>query len=93
MRPLTNWPNHLMDLDEMEDLFLLELTGLGPVDPQKDKSMLLSLTPLEGALDPDEQEAEEVEEDLLMTMNPTEELPTKSPMVTTFRIWSLSPGP
>jgi hypothetical protein len=93
MRPLTNWPNHLMDLDKMEDPFLLELTSLGLVDPQKDKSMLLSLTPSEGALDPDEQEAEEVEEDLLMTMNPTEELPTKSPMVTTFRIWSLSPGP
>jgi len=30
-RSLTNWPNHLMDPDEM-DLFLSELTGLAPVD-------------------------------------------------------------
>jgi hypothetical protein len=52
----------------MEDLFLSELTGLAPVDPQKGKSVLLSLTPSEDALDPDEQEAEEVEEDLLTTM-------------------------
>jgi hypothetical protein len=46
-----NWPNHLMDLDKMEDLFLSELTGLDPVDPQKGKSMLLSLTPSEDASD------------------------------------------
>jgi hypothetical protein len=32
-----NWPNHLMDPDKMEDLFLLELTGLDPVNPQKGK--------------------------------------------------------
>jgi len=71
--------------------------------------MLLSLTPLEDALDPDEQEAEEVEEDLLMTMMTwmeeveedllmmtttwMEELLMKSPMVTTSRIWSPSPRP
>jgi hypothetical protein len=51
MRLLMNWPNHLMDLDEMEDLFLSELTGLTPVNPQKDKSVLLSLMPSEDALD------------------------------------------
>ena len=65
MRPLMNWPNHLMDPDEM-DPFLSELTGLAPVDPQKGKSMLLSLMPSEDILDQDEQEVEEVEEDLLM---------------------------
>ena len=93
MRSLANWPNHLMDLDEM-DLFLSELTGLAPVDPQKGKSVLLSLTPSEDVSDPDEQEAEEVEEDLLTTTTTwTEELPTKSPMATTSRIWSLSPRP
>jgi hypothetical protein len=43
-----------MDLNEMEDPFLLELTGLDPVDPQKGKFMLLSLMPSEGALDQDE---------------------------------------
>jgi len=66
MRSLTNWPNHLMDLEEMEDPFLLELMGLAPIDLQKGKSVLLSLTPSEDALDPDEQEMEEVEEDLLI---------------------------
>jgi hypothetical protein len=47
-------------------------------------------------LDPDEQEAEEVEADLLTTTTTTtwmEELPTKSPMATTSRIWSPSPRP
>jgi hypothetical protein len=90
-----NWPNHLMDPDEMEDPFLSELTGLAPVDIQKGKSMLLLSTPSEGALDPNEQETEEVEEDLLtMTMTTwMEELPTKSLMATTSRIWSPSPRP
>jgi len=91
-RLLTNWPNHLMDPDEM-DPFLLELTGLAPVNPQKGKSVLLSSTPSEGASDQDEQE-EEVEEDLLTTtMTWMEELPTKSPMATTSRTWSPSPRP
>jgi hypothetical protein len=93
MRLLTNWPNHLMDLDKMEDPFLLELISLAPVDPQKGKSVLLSLMPSEDASDQDEQEAEEVEEDLLMMMNPMEELPIKSPMATTSRTWSPSPRP
>jgi hypothetical protein len=95
MRLLANWPNHLMDPDKMEDPFLSELTGLAPVDIQKGKSTLLSSTPSEDALDPDEHEAEEVEEDLLMMMTTTwtEELPTKSPMATTSRIWSPSPRP
>ena len=76
----------------MEDLFLSELTGLAPANPQKGKSMLLSLMPLEDASDQDEQEAEEVEEDLLtMMMTSMEELPMKSPMVTTSRTWSPSP--
>ena len=48
-----NWTNHLMDLDKMEDLFLLELTGLDPVDPQKGKSILLSSMPSEDTLDQD----------------------------------------
>jgi hypothetical protein len=83
-----------MDLEEMEDLFLSELTGLAPANPQKGKSMLLSLMPLEDASDQDEQEAEEVEEDLLtMMMTSMEELPMKSPMVTTSRIWSPSSRP
>jgi len=84
-----------MDPDEMEDPFLSELTGLAPVDTQKGKSMLLSSTPSEDASDPNEQEAEEVEEDLLTitTTTWTEELPTKSPMATTSRIWSPSPRP
>jgi hypothetical protein len=83
-----------MDPEEMEDPFLLELTGLAPVDTQKDKSVLLSWTPSEDASDPDEREAEEVEVDLLMmTKTWTEELPTKSPMATTSRIWSPSPRP
>jgi hypothetical protein len=56
-----------MDLEEMEDPFLLELTGLAPVNPQKGKSMLLSLMPSGDSLDPDKQEAEEVEEDLPTT--------------------------
>jgi hypothetical protein len=56
--------------------------------------VLLSLTPSEDVLDPDEQEAEKVEEDLLtMTMTWMEELLTKSPMATTSRIWSPSPRP
>jgi len=55
--------------------------------------MLLSSTPSGGALDPDKQEVEEVEEDLLMTMTPMEELPMKSPMATTSRIWSPSARP
>ena len=81
-----------MDPEEMEDPFLSELTDLAPVDTQKGKSVLLSSTPSEDASDPDEQEAEEVEEDLLTTtMTWTEELPTKSPMATTSRIWSPSP--
>jgi len=94
VRLLANWPNHLMDPEEMEDPFLSELTGLALVDPQKGKSVLLSSTPSEDTLDPDEQEVEEVEEDLLtMTTTWTEELPTKSPMATTSRIWSPSPRP
>jgi hypothetical protein len=93
-RLLANWPNHLMDPEEMEDLFLLELTGLAPVDPQKGKSVLLSLMPSEDTSDPDKQEAEEVEGDLLMmTTTWTEELLTRSPMATTSRIWSPSPRP
>jgi len=95
MQSLTNWPNHLMDPDEMEDPFLSELTGLAPVNIQKGKSVLLSLTPSEDASDPDKQEVKEVEEDLLMTTMMTwmEELLTKSPMATTSRIWSPSPRP
>jgi hypothetical protein len=79
----------------MEDPFLLELTGLAPADTQKGKSVLLSSTPSEDTSDPDEQEVEEVEEDLLtMTMTTwTEELPIKSLMATTSRIWSPSPRP
>ena len=83
-----------MDPDKMEDLFLSELTGLAPVNLQKGKSVLLSLMPSEDASDSDKREAEEVEEDLRTTMMTwTEELPTKSPMVTTSRIWSPSPRP
>jgi hypothetical protein len=82
-----------MDPDEMEDPFLSELTGLEPVNLQKGKSVLLSSTPSEDALDLDEQEAEEVEENLLMMMTLMQELLMKSPMVTTSRIWSLSPRP
>jgi hypothetical protein len=83
-----------MDLEEMEDPFLLELTGLAPVDPQKGKSVLLSSTPSEDTSDPNEREAEEAEEDLLMmTTTWMEELLMKSPMVTTSRIWSPSPRP
>jgi hypothetical protein len=94
MRSLMNWPNHLMDLEEMEDPFLLELIGLAPVDLQKGKSVLLSSTPSEDASDPDEQEAGKVEEDLLMmTMTWTKELPIKSLMATTSRTWSPSPRP
>jgi hypothetical protein len=82
-----------MDPDEM-DLFLSELTSLAPVDPQKGKSVLLSSTPSEDILDQDEQEAEEVEEDLLMTtMTSMEELLMKSLMATTSRTWSPSPRP
>ena len=81
-----------MDLDKMEDLFLLELTGLDPVDPQKGKSVLLSSTPSEDASDQDEQEAEKVEENLL-TMTLMTELLMKSLMATTSRIWSPSPRP
>jgi hypothetical protein len=94
-RSLANWPNHLMDPEEMNDPFLSELTDLAPVDTQKGKSVLLSLTPSEDTSDPDEQEAEEVEEDLLTITTTTwmEELPTKSPMATTSRIWSPSPRP
>jgi hypothetical protein len=82
-----------MDPEETEDPFLLELTGLAPADTQKGKSVLLSSMPSEDASDPDEQEAEEVEEDLLAmtTMIWTEELLTKSPMATTSNIWSPSP--
>jgi hypothetical protein len=92
---LANWPNHLIDLNKTEDPFLLELTGLAPVDTQKGKSMLLSSMPSEDASDPDEQEAEEVEEDLLTIIITTwmEELLTKSPMATTSRTWSPSPRP
>ena len=93
MRSLMNWPNHLMDLDEMEDPFLSELTSLDSVDLQKGKSILLLLMPSEDTLDQDEQEVEEVEENLLMTTTPTEELPMKSLMATTSRIWLLSPRP
>jgi hypothetical protein len=84
-----------MDPEEMEDPFLSELTGLAPVDTQKGKSVLLSSMPLEDTLDPDEQEVEEVEENLLTTTTTTwmEELLTKSPMATTSRIWSPSPRP
>jgi hypothetical protein len=83
-----------MDPEEMEDPFLSELTGLAPVDTQKGKSVLLSSTPSEDASDPDEQEAEEVEMDLLTTTTTwMEELPMKSPMATTSRIWSPSPKP
>jgi hypothetical protein len=71
MRLLANWPNHLMDPEEMNDPFLSELTGLALVDTQKGKSVLLSSTPSEDASDPDEQEAEEVEEDLLTMMRRT----------------------
>jgi hypothetical protein len=84
-RLLVNWPNHLMDPEEMEDPSLSELTGLAPADLQKDKSVLLSLTPSEDASDPNGQEVEEVEENLLtMTMTWTEELLMKSLMATTF---------
>jgi hypothetical protein len=84
-----------MDPEEMEDPFLSELTGLALVNTQKGKSVLLSLMPSEDASDPNEQEAEEVEEDLLMMTTTTwmEELPMKSPMATTSRIWSPSPRP
>jgi hypothetical protein len=81
-----------MDLDEMEDPFLSELTSLDPVDPQKGKSVLLSSTPSEDASDQDEQEAEKVEENLL-TMTLMTELLMKSLMATTSRIWSPSPRP
>ena len=94
MRSPANWPNHLMDPEEMEDPFLSELTGLAPVNPQKGKSMLLSSTPSEDTSDPNEQEVEEVEEDLLMTTTTwVKELLMKSPMATTSRIWSPSPKP
>jgi hypothetical protein len=74
-----------MDPEEMEDPSLSELTGLAPADLQKDKSVLLSLTPSEDASDPNGQEVEEVEENLLtMTMTWTEELLMKSLMATTF---------
>jgi hypothetical protein len=46
-RLLMNWPNHLMEPGEVEDLFLLELIGLDPVHPAKGKSMLLLSMPLE----------------------------------------------
>jgi hypothetical protein len=82
-----------MDPDKMEDPFLSELTSLDSVDPRKGKSVLLSLMPSEDASDQDKQEAEEVEENLLMTTTPTEELLIKSLMATTSRIWSLSPRP
>jgi hypothetical protein len=82
-----------MDLDKM-DPFLSELTSLAPVDPQKGKSVLLSSMPSEDVLDQDEQEAEEVEEDLLMTtMTSMEELLMNSPMATTSRTWSPSLRP
>ena len=77
----------------MESPFLLELTNLDPVDPVKSKSTLLLSMPSRGAWDPEEQEAEEVEEDLLVMMGLMKELPTRSPMATTFRIWSPSPRP
>jgi hypothetical protein len=84
-----------MDLDEMEDPFLSELTGLAPANTQKGKYVLLSSMPSEDASDPDEQEAEEVEKDLLTMTTTTwmEELLTKSLMATTSRIWSPSPRP
>jgi hypothetical protein len=66
---------------------------LAPVNPQKGKSVLLLSTPSEDASDQDKQEAEEVEEDLLMIATPMIELLTKSPMVTTSRTWSPSPRP
>jgi hypothetical protein len=42
---------------------------------------------------PEEKEAEEVEETLLVMTNLVEDLPMKSPMVTTSRTWSPSPKP
>jgi hypothetical protein len=66
---------------------------VGVESERNSKSVLLSLMPSEGASDQDEQEVEEVEEDLLMTMTQTEELPMKSPMATTSRIWFPSPRP
>jgi hypothetical protein len=84
-----------MEPGEVEDLFLSELIGLDPVNPTKGKFMLLSLMPSEDVFDPNKQEVEEVEGDLLVTTDPTEmeNLPTKSPMATTFRTWSPSPKP
>jgi hypothetical protein len=82
-----------MDPDEMKDLFLLKLIGLDPVDPQKDKSALLSLTPSKDNLDQDEQEVEEVEKDLLTLMTLMKELPMKSLIATTSRTWSPSLRP
>jgi hypothetical protein len=90
-RPLKNWPNHLKDPDKELDPFLLELTNLDPVNTATNKSMLLSPTPSGGAFDLKKQEVEEVEETLLVMMNLEEDLPTKSPMVTTSRTWSPSP--
>jgi hypothetical protein len=90
-----NWPNHLMEPSEVEDLFLLELISLDPVNPAKGKSMLLSLTPSGDTFNLKEQEAGEVEEDLLAMTDliEMESLLTKSPMATTSRIWSLFPRP
>jgi hypothetical protein len=82
-----------MDPDEMKDLFLLELISLDPVDPQKDKSALLSLTPSEDNSDQDEHKVEEVEKDLLTMTTLMKELPMKSLMATTSRTWSPSPRP
>ena len=90
-RSLRNWPNHLKDPDEELDPFVLELTDLDPVDTVMGKSALLSPMPSGGASNLEEQETEEVEETLLVTMNSEEDLPMKSLMVTTSRIWSPSP--
>jgi hypothetical protein len=58
------------------------------------RSVLLLPMHLEDAFDPDKaEEAEEVEETLLVMINSEGDLLTKSLMVTTSRIWSPFPRP
>jgi hypothetical protein len=84
-----------MEPDKVEDPFLSELIGLDPASTSKGKSVLLSSMPSEDIFNPEEQEEEEVEEDLLTMMDWTEmdNLPTMSLMATTSRTWSPSPRP
>jgi hypothetical protein len=88
MRPLENYPNLLRDPDELEDLFLLELTNLEDHTPMKEESMPPSSMLFGSTLDKEKEE--EVEEDLPITTIQMTDLPMMSPMEQTSRTTSPS---